>query len=695
MRNQPQNINRKRPRVEPKKVAPVTAPNKINRFWFVVALLTLWMAAIGARLVDLQTTQHDLLLGKATAQRERTRKTKLMRGAILDRNGRELAVTLETQSLAVDPLGLENPEASAFKIAKILGKSPKELMVNLADARVKERRFVPLARELDAETVDQIKNLDIKSGLIWTPEQKRQYPNGNLAAHVIGFTNHDGNGQAGIEEIANDYLRGNLAETVEQRDGRGRVFDRNQTVAQSPRDVTLTIDSAIQFRVEQALAAGIAANKAKAGAAVVLNPRTGEILAMANAPDFNPNDLSQTKPDTWTNRAVQNLYEPGSTFKLVTYSAALEEKIAVPTDTIDARAGQITVGSRTIKDSGHGGVFTLTEALARSSNVAAITIGQRVGKERLYDYIRRFGFGQTTGVESPAEARGMLYAPDKWTPDSFGSVPIGYEVGVTTLQSAAAFGAIANDGVRMQPHLIKEIRADNGEIVQQSQPEQHRVVSDETARAMRQMLAAVTEEGTAKRAQLAGYTSAGKTGTAHKFDSNTHHYSDSKFVASFVGFAPVNNPVVIAVMIDEPGAGAHHGGDVAAPIFRDIAEQILPVLRIAPDAAPDAKQTLTAAVKPSPDVAPTVKTNAAKTDKTDKEPADKKTAPVKDDAKSAAQKPSKGDKDKTDSPRERLPDKSKSDGKKPPDAPTKDKRPPKTKPETAEKPKPMTKKGKP
>ncbi len=556
-----------------------------KRFGLIVVLFVAWICGIGFRLVDLQTNQHEALLTKAVDQRRHEHKTKPLRGSILDRNGRELAVTLEAESLEIDPTELENTEQTAFQLGKILGKNPKELLFALNDGKAAHRRSMPIARELEPATAEKIKNLGIAKGLIWRKEQKRFYPNETLAAQVLGFTNREDVGQAGIESVEEKNLRGDYGQVTEERDGSGRVYELTESINQEPRDIVLTIDYALQHTVEQALVDGIAASKAKSGAAVVLNPQNGEILAMANAPTFNPNKPGDSKPELWTNRAVQNFYEPGSTFKLVTYSATLEEKIATPNDTIDARAGQIKIGSRTIKDSGSGGVLTLTQALARSSNVAAVTLGERVGKERLYDYIRRFGYGSTTGVELPVESRGMLSAPEKWSADSIGSVPIGYEVGVTTLQSAAAFGTIANDGVRIAPHIIKEIREDDGKVFSQPTPEQRRVVSEMTARQMRQMLEAVTEAGgTAKRAQLAGYTSAGKTGTAYKYDPAKRKYSESKYVASFVGFAPINNPaVVIAVMIDEPMGGEHHGGDVAAPIFSDIAEQILPTLHVTPD----------------------------------------------------------------------------------------------------------------
>lgn len=588
----------KKQQVRPKKRKPVqTAARKppVNRLvWFVLPVFLLWMALIGARLVHLQTGENEWLAAKAAAQRFRERKSKPLRGAILDRNGRELAITLELDSLAVDPVNLENLESDAFQLAKILNKNPKELILQLTDARQQNRQYFPLERELEPAIVEKIKGLNI-AGLVWTKEQKRQYPNQTLAAHVIGFTNREDFGQAGIEAAQEKNLRGDYTVVSEERDGSGRVFERMDTVTKLPRSVVLTIDSAIQYRVEQALQNGINATKAKAGAAVVINPKTGEILAMANAPAFDLNDLGNIKQDSWANRAVQNFYEPGSTFKLVAYSAALETGEVSIENSIDASAGAIKIGSRTIRDTGRAGILDLPTALAKSSNVAAITLGQRLGKERLFDYVRKFGFGAPTGVELPVESRGMLSAPGKWTIDTMGSIPIGYEIGVTTLQSAAAYGTIANDGVRVQPRIIKELREENGEIVPPNPVEARRVVSEKTAAQMRSMLSQVVERGTAKRARLDGYTAAGKTGTAHKYDPETRRYSGSKFVASFVGFAPAQNPqVAIAVMIDEPQAGTHHGGEAAAPVFREIAEQVLPELHIQPDAARAANQTLIA-----------------------------------------------------------------------------------------------------
>ena len=316
----------------------------------------------------------------------------------------------------------------------------------------------------------------------------------------------------------------------------------------------------------------------------MLDPHTGDILALANAPTFDPNDVGAAPPAARTNWALQNIYEPGSTFKVVAFSAALEKGLAKPNDHIDCQMGSITVAKRLIHDHHPFGNLTLADALAKSSNVAAIKLGLRVGDPTMFEYITRFGFGARTGIELPGETAGLIRPLSRWQPSSIGSVAIGQEVGVTPLQMVSAFGALANDGVRIAPHLIREIRNANGVTTYHPNPEQHRVISKETASALRGMLEGVTLNGTAKKAQLDGYTAAGKTGTAQKIDPRTRTYSSTKFVASFVGFAPVSNPaVVIIVVIDEP-SGAYHGGDVAAPVFRQIAEQILPEMGVIPDA---------------------------------------------------------------------------------------------------------------
>ena len=461
-----------------------------------------------------------------------------------------------------------------------------------------------IARQVDPELAAKVHELKL-AGVRVEKEPKRYYPNGTLAAHVLGYVGTDNDAQAGVELFQNAALKGAEGKTVLDSDGRHQSFKSFEIEAQPGQSVVLTIDQNIQYQVERAIATAMEQNRARSATALVLDPRTGEILALANAPTFDPNHAKKIDEEVRKNQALQNIYEPGSTFKVVAYSAAIEEKLVKPTDLIDCQMGSINLFGRIIHDTHAYGTLTITEALAKSSNVAAIKLGMRVGKERMYDYMMRYGFNQKTGIELKGETRGVVRRPEKWHPSSMGSVAMGQEVGVTPIQMAASYATIANDGVRVAPHLVREVQDANGQVIERKTPESHRVLSVETARTLRPMLESVTVSGTAKTAQLDGYTAAGKTGTAQKIDPKTRAYSKTKYVASFVGFAPVENPaVVIIVVIDEP-AGSYYGGTVAAPVFRQIAENVLPYLGVAPDTEfttpANAEQNLALATAPAED----------------------------------------------------------------------------------------------
>ncbi len=565
----------------------------------VVIILSLWMLGIGARLVYLQVGQAEALSARAHRQQQQTAATIAPRGLILDRAGHELARSLEVDSFFVVPDELTDVGATAAQLALVLDLKPAELTARWQTARAAKRRFVWVARQVDAAPAARVRALQL-AGVHTQKETKRYYPNGALAAHVLGFVGTDDTGLAGIERVQNVALAGAAGRVGLDGDGRRQAYDSRTEEARAGRSLVLTIDQNVQYQAEHALAAAVAQAHAKSGTAIVLDPHTGEILALANVPTFDPNEAHKVKPalnddqranqDVKQNPALENTYEPGSTFKIVAFAAALEEKLARPDEMIDCQMGSITLFGRVVHDAHPHGVLTVSDALALSSNVAAIKLGMRVGSTRLYDYIRRFGFGARTGVELPGEANGIVRPVKQWQPTSLGSIPMGQEVGVTAVQMAAAFAAIANDGLRVQPHLIREVREVDGVAAERAQPEAQRVISAETARLLKPMLESVTVKGTAKRAQLEGYTAAGKTGTAQKIDPRTRTYSPSKYVASFIGFAPVAQPaVVIAVVIDEP-VGAHYGGDVAAPVFSEIASNVLPYLNVEPDAA-DAQST--------------------------------------------------------------------------------------------------------
>ncbi|MFN2454194.1 MAG: penicillin-binding protein [Pyrinomonadaceae bacterium] len=558
-------------------------PDSSRRRALIVACgLVFWMFVIGARLVYLQGAQHEWLKARARAQQQGVAETSSLRGLVVDRAGRDLARSIETESFFAVPVEVKNADETAQRLAPLTGTDAGALATRIKEAQSAKRKFAWVARKLDAEQAEKIRALELP-GVYSLREPKRFYPNGGLAAHVLGFVGLDETGLGGVEQFYNERIRGEAGRVFVETDAHRRSYASFEAQSRAGQTVVLTIDQMVQYRTEMALAAAIARTHAKSASAIVLDPHTGDVLALANAPSFDPNDAGTASPQARTNGALQNIYEPGSTFKIVAYSAAIEKGLAKPEDKIDCQMGSITVAGRLVHDHKPFGSLTLTEALAKSSNVAAIKLGLRVGDDAMFDFITRFGFGSRTGVELPGETAGLLRPVARWQPSSMGSIAIGQEVGVTPLQMAAAFGTLANDGVRVAPHLVRELRAGDGSTVFQATPETHRVVSAATAKALRGMLEGVTLNGTAKLAQLNGYTAAGKTGTAQKIDMQTHAYSKTKYIGSFVGFAPVENPaVVIIVVIDEP-VGSYHGGDVAAPVFRDIAEGILPDLNIVPD----------------------------------------------------------------------------------------------------------------
>ncbi|CAN5866344.1 penicillin-binding protein 2 [soil metagenome] len=568
-----------------------------TRFMLIVAFFILWIGAIGVRLVHLQVNQSEWLRERAQNQRRDQLKSRMLRGTIFDRTERTLAMSVKVKSLYADPREIEDVEATAQRVADVLKIKPDGVLKDLREAKEDGKRFVWLARKLDEETViklnllletPELKKFDLPKfkGLHWREEQKRSYPYKTLAAQVVGFSNADDIGQAGIEQSQEEILRGATVKKWQDRDRLGRVYDEEDIEnREPPKDIVLTINNSIQYKVEQALEKGVKASNSKSGVAIVLDPKTGEILAMANYPTFDPNKFNEVTPEAVNNRAIQSIYSPGSIFKLITYSSAIDSNSINPNGKVDCRNGFIEVAGHRFNDPHATKVMSYNEALAVSSNVAAIKTGLGLGKEKFYAYAQKFGFGQPTGIELPAEARGQFRSPETWNGDSLASMSIGYEVGVTALQMASAYSAIANDGVKVKPHVIKEIRHSGGNPFFVTEAEKTPLVSPQTARSLRSMLREVVLKGTAKRAQLNGYTSAGKTGTAWKFNAKTKRVDAGKYVSSFIGFAPVNNPsVVIAVVMDEPKGGARDGGQVSAPVFREIAEQILPEMNIVPDA---------------------------------------------------------------------------------------------------------------
>jgi len=572
-----------------------------NRFMLVVAILGIWILAIGIRLVHLQVVQAGWLKERATTQRRDIKKSKMPRGTIFDRNGRVLALSMSVRTLYADAVNLEDIELAARTIAKLSGQKASDIRKTLIDGKQSERRFVPLVRGLDEEAVQKynaaleqsaVQKADMPKfpGLHWREEQRRKYPQNELAAHIIGFSDADGIGRAGIEQSQNDLLYGTVIRRTELRDRLGRVYDEQVSEKEPPKDVFLTIQDSIQYKTESALAKAIQSSGARAGIAIVLDHKTGEILAMANFPTFDPNNLKTINSDNLMNRAVQSVYSPGSVFKLITYGTALEKRLISPDAMIDSGNGTIEVAGHRFRDSHAIGTVTYTKALAHSSNVCAIKTGLRIGKDNFYQSLQNFGFGKRTGIELPAETPGIVRPPSRWNGDSLASMSIGYEIGVTALQMTNAFATIANDGVRVKPHIIKEIRQVDENSGLGPEVESEQVLSPSAARTLRQMLREVVISGTGKRARANGYDVAGKTGTAWKYDEKLRRVNSAKYMSSFIGFAPADNPAVtVAVIIDEPKIGGRDGGQVAAPAFREIIEQILPELNVRPDFETDAR----------------------------------------------------------------------------------------------------------
>jgi cell division protein FtsI (penicillin-binding protein 3) len=562
-----------------------------TRFMLIVAVLIIWIGGISVRLVYLQVNQHEWLRERALDQRQDVKKSKLLRGTIFDRNDRALAMSINVKTLYADPTEIEDVERAAKDLSRSLKLDQGQVARQLKAGKAAGKRFLPLAKKLEESSVQKV-NKDLRdpnlkkadlpnyAGLHWKDDQKRSYPYGTLGAHILGFSNSEDVGQAGIEQSQDEILHGAVIKKLQERDRLGRIYDETVFEREPPKDVVLTISNSIQYKVEQALEEGVRAANARSGTAIVIDQKTGEILALANYPTFDPDRAGDSAAEVLTDRAIQTVYSPGSVFKLITYGSALEKHLITPEAQVDAGNGSIEVASHKFSDH-HTGVMSYSEALAHSSNVCAIKTGMRVGKADFYSMVQHMGFGRRTGIELPAETAGIVRPPEKWNGDSLASMSIGYEIGVTALQMATAFATIANDGIRVQPHLIKEIRQQDESVLSVVQPVRDQVVTAETARSLRTMLRQVVLTGTGRRAQLDGYTSAGKTGTAWKFDPKTKRVEASKYVSSFIGFAPAENPAItIAVVMDEPQVGARDGGAVSAPVFKAIAEQILPELNV-------------------------------------------------------------------------------------------------------------------
>lgn len=538
----------------------------------------LWMGLIAKQLIQLQVFQASELRARAERQQQYQLKLNPLRGTILDRNGQELVRSIEVESVYAAPAEITDVPGVAAQLAETLALAPATVTERLTNGR----NFVAIKRRISFAEADRLRTQPLP-GVHLVKEPKRFYLQGSLAAPLLGLSNIDGEGVSGLERAYESVLAGRAGRLVRVTDAHGRVFDHEETAASPGQTLTLTLDGVLQTYAEQALSEAVQASKARGGVAIVIRPQTGEILALANAPTFDPNHLSSSQDISFVNRATEVPYEPGSVMKVITYAAALEEKLIKPHSILSADQGAIKVGNHTIRDSHSDGALSATEALARSSNVVAIKLGRSLGLEKLHEYLKRFGLGERASRDLASESPGLVRPFKYWKETSYGSIPIGYEMVATPLQLAAMIATIANDGVLVQPHIVLKTKASSGTTVPLPPPATRQVISRETAVALRRMLASVILDGTAKKAQILGYTAGGKTGTAHKYDPAIRRYSSSYYYASFVGFAPLEQPAVaIAVMLDGP-RGEYHGGQVAAPVFKRIAEAALNRLGIPPD----------------------------------------------------------------------------------------------------------------
>ena len=556
-----------------------------TRVLVLAGLLALAFTGVLGRLGWLQVVKHAELAALAERQYSRTVVLQAQRGPIVDRQGAALATSSPAESLFAQPRAVGDPVRVAARLSRLLGMPEREIHAQLTSGRP----FVWLRRKLPPATAAAVKALH-EPGLGFLPEPLRLYPNRELAAHVIGFDGVDG-GLEGIERAFNDTLAGTPGKAVVGRDALGREVVTEATLqAPAPgRGVMLTLDRTIQYLAEREIDAAWRRTQAKGAMAVVMDPRTGDVLAMAIRPTFNPNTfLDVPSKDVWRNRAVTDPFEPGSTFKVILAAAALEEGVVRPDDRIWAENGQITIARTTIHDWKKYGWLTFGEVLQNSSNVGSIKVGLTLGSERYYRYMTAFGFGAPTGVGLAGESRGLLREPKKWSMLSLPTMSIGQEVSVTVLQMVAAFGAIANEGVLMQPRLVRSLFDADGREMRRFEPQPVRqVVSPETARTLTRMMTQVVAQGTGHNAAIAGYEVAGKTGTAQKLDPVTRRYSRNPGVLSFVGFAPADAPrLVMLVMLDEP-KNEKWGSEAAAPMFSAIGGEVLRYLDVPPsDAAP-------------------------------------------------------------------------------------------------------------
>jgi cell division protein FtsI (penicillin-binding protein 3) len=544
--------------------------------------ITLWAVVIGVRLLHLQVLERSAFERLAARQSERTITVDPRRGQILDRGGRQLALSVDAESLYAVPQDVSDPDATAAALARPLRLDAKERRELAATLR-RNKAFVWVRRKLAPDTAQAVKALQL-DGLGFLTETRRYYPKRELASPVLGYVGLDNAGMSGVEYAFDEQIRGRGAKVVVRTDARRRPMGHTEKPSTEGRTVVLTLDESIQYATERELRRAVAETRSLSGVAVVMDPHTGEVLALASEPSFNPNSFGEYPASRWVNRAVADAYEPGSLFKIVTAAAGLQENAVTPDEIIDCGRGVLEVAGIRINDHAAFDKLTFREVIARSSDVGVARVAQRVGRRQFERYMRDFGFGEATGVDLPGEAKGLLRPVEKWSELSLPTLAFGQEIAVTALQMASAVATVANGGYRMRPLIVREIDEPDGRVVRRFHPEVlARVLEPKTVDTLMELLKEVVRNGTGQRAAVPGYVVAGKTGTAQKAKPGGG-YSMEDHVASFAGILPASRPaLVVLTSLDTPRVAANQGGDVAAPLFARIAEHALRHLGVPPD----------------------------------------------------------------------------------------------------------------
>ncbi len=546
--------------------------------------------AIFLRLTDLMIFNHKLLSEKAKLQQLKSEDIQVMRGNIFDRRGREFAVNMELESLYCDAREVSIDRDRVARLSSALEMEPRVVQAKFQP----EKRFTWINRKLSREKAQKVRDalsMDVKTrepvvkGFGFMYEAKRVYPKGDLAAHIIGNVGMDNQPLEGIELAYNKYLKTSGGKVFFSRDASGKMLSSGVNMEAKGNDILLTIDEGMQYIAEKELTKAMSKWRAVAATAIIMDPFTGEILALANRPTYDLNEIGRAGKNDVRNRAITDIYEPGSTFKIIVGTAALEENMVNLNTMFDCGRGSIEVGGKVIHDAHKHGLLNFKEVIQKSSNVGSIMIGMKLGRENIYKYTKLFGYGDKTGIDLPGEVSGWIRKPEKWSATSIGAIPIGQEVAVTPLQVVRAYAAIANGGYLVKPHVVREIRTSEGQTVFTFKDnDKKRVLSEKTANIFRDILKTVVEEGgTATGAAVDGNQVAGKTGTAQLIDHRTKRYSKDRFVSSFVGFVPADNPRLAMIVVVYEPKGAIYGGVVAGPVFKSIADQSLSYMNVPRD----------------------------------------------------------------------------------------------------------------